>query len=283
MSQQTITPQLQQWIVQQARSGQPPQAVLKAMTGSGWREDVAIEALEATLSGFVQEHARANGLPEPVAVPEPLDGTGITRLWAGDREVSVLMSMMAPRVVLFGGVLSDAECDELIEQARPRMARSETVENETGGSQVHEARTSSGMFFQRGESPLCERIERRLAALLNWPFENGEGLQVLCYQPGAQYKPHHDYFDPVHAGTPAILARGGQRVGTVVMYLNTPGRGGGTTFPEVKLEVAAVKGHAVFFAYDRPHPMTRTLHGGAPVEAGEKWVATKWLRERVFI
>jgi prolyl 4-hydroxylase len=38
----------------------------------------------------------------------------------------------------------------------------------------------------------------------------------------------------------------------------------------------------VFFSYDRPHPATRTLHGGAPVIEGEKWVATKWLRERRF-
>ena len=51
---------------------------------------------------------------------------------------------------------------------------------------------------------------------------------------------------------------------------------------ELGLEVAPVKGHAVFFSYDRPDPATRTLHGGAPVLAGEKWVATKWLRERRF-
>jgi len=38
----------------------------------------------------------------------------------------------------------------------------------------------------------------------------------------------------------------------------------------------------VFFSYDRPHPDTRSLHGGSPVEAGEKWVATKWVRERRF-
>jgi prolyl 4-hydroxylase len=63
------------------------------------------------------------------------------------------------------------------------------------------------------------------------------------------------------------------------MYLNTPRRGGATVFPETRLEVAAQRGNAVFFSYDRPHPMTRTLHGGAPVLEGEKWVATKWLRE----
>jgi prolyl 4-hydroxylase len=53
-------------------------------------------------------------------------------------------------------------------------------------------------------------------------------------------------------------------------------------FPDVGLEVAPVRGNAVFFSYDRPHPATRTLHGGAEVSAGEKWVATKWMREGRF-
>ena len=39
---------------------------------------------------------------------------------------------------------------------------------------------------------------------------------------------------------------------------------------------------AVFFAYDRPYPATRTRHAGCPVLAGEKWVATKWVRDRRF-
>ena len=41
-------------------------------------------------------------------------------------------------------------------------------------------------------------------------------------------------------------------------------------------------GSAVFFSYDRPDASTGTLHGGAPVLEGEKWVATKWLREGEF-
>ena len=77
----------------------------------------------------------------------------------------------------------------------------------------------------------CERIERRLAAMVRWPYENGEGLQVLRYRHGAQYVPHYDYFDPAQPGTPRILQRGGQRVGTIVMYLRTPERGGATIFP----------------------------------------------------
>ena len=78
------------------------------------------------------------------------------------------------------------------------------------------------------------------------------------------------------------MKRGGQRLASLVMYLNTPLRGGGTTFPDVGFEVMPARGNAVFFSYDRPHPDTRTLHGGAPVLEGEKWVATKWLREGRF-
>jgi prolyl 4-hydroxylase len=44
-----------------------------------------------------------------------------------------------------------------------------------------------------------------------------------------------------------------------------------------------VRGSAVFFSYDRPHAITKTLHGGTPVLAGEKWVATKWMRQGVFV
>jgi prolyl 4-hydroxylase len=166
--------------------------------------------------------------------------------------------------------------------AAPRLARSETVDNATGGSEVNAARTSDGMFFERGEAPLITAIEQRIATLLRWPVANGEGLQILRYRPGAEYRPHHDYFDPEHPGTARILERGGQRVGTLVMYLNTPEGGGATTFPDIGLEVAPVRGNAVFFSYDHAHPDTRALHGGAPVTAGEKWVATKWLREGVF-
>jgi prolyl 4-hydroxylase len=127
------------------------------------------------------------------------------------------------------------------------------------------------------------RLEARIAKLVDWPEINGEGLQILHYRPGAEYKPHYDYFDPAEPGTPSILKRGGQRVATLVMYLSEPAKGGGTVFPDVHLEVAPKRGNAVFFSYDRPHPATRTLHGGAPVLEGEKWIATKWLREREFV
>lgn len=136
------------------------------------------------------------------------------------------------------------------------------------------------MFFERGENELVARVEARIAELLKWPVDRGEGMQVLRYVPGTQYVPHHDYLSPSVAGEDPYLRRGGQRVATLLMYLNDVESGGATTFPDAGLRVLPIKGNATFFSYDRPHPMTRTLHGGAPVLAGEKWVATKWLRAR---
>lgn len=277
MSDQVITPQLRQWIIEQSSAGHSVESVLSAMKTSGWREDTALTALETTLKEHAWPLVQAGK-----SLPEPTLASGATSVWAHDREVKVLVSMARPRVLVLGGLLSPQECEDMIALAQPRLARSETVINATGGSEVNVARTSQGMFFGRAENELCQRIEARIAALVNWPVDRGEGLQILHYGPGAEYKPHYDYFDPEQPGTPSILRRGGQRVATLVTYLNTPEAGGATVFPDIGLEVNAVAGNAVFFSYALPHPMTQTLHGGAPVVRGEKWVATKWLREQRF-
>ena len=280
---QNITPELRRWIVEQAEASMPAEDIVRGMMASGWEEAIARMALDQTLNGRPATPVAdaAVGDFATIGVPEPL-ADGVTSILADGHPVQVLMTLKHPRVVLFGGFMTPEECDALMEQARPRLERSETVDHATGGSEVNVARTSDGMFFKRGETDLVDRIERRIAALLRWPQTHGEGLQILRYRPGAQYQPHFDYFDPAQKGTVHILARGGQRVGTLVMYLNEPQGGGATIFPEAGLEVAPVKGQAVFFSYDRAHPSTGTLHGGAPVLAGEKWVATKWLRQGVF-
>ena len=287
-SPQAITPELRRWIIDQAEAGCRPQDVIESMKTSGWHEDVAVKAMENTLREHlatlpVDGYSAAEDLPPATAVPGPALDAAPTLLDVAGHRMQVLTTMKHPRVVVFGGLLTDEECSALMALAAPRLARSETVDNATGGSEVNAARTSDGMFFERGEHALIRTIEQRIADLLQWPLENGEGLQILRYRPGAEYRPHHDYFDPVHSGTPRILERGGQRVATLVMYLNTPDGGGATTFPDVGLEVAPVRGNAVFFSYDRAHVSTKTLHGGAPVTAGEKWVATKWLRQGVFV
>ena len=279
-----LTPELMQWVQSQSAAGVALPALLQSMRDVGWRENLARRALGLPEEGELPPPfttARPHGATA-ASVPEPELQTDPCCIRVDGHDIHVLMSLRNPRIVVFGNLLTEQECDAIIEAALPRMQRSLTVDNQSGGESVNDDRTSNGMFFQRGENQVVGKLEERIARLLNWPVENGEGLQVLHYRPGAEYKPHHDYFAPHEPGTPTILKRGGQRVGTLVMYLNEPVRGGGTTFPEVPLQVMPRRGNAVFFSYDRPDPATRTLHGGAPVLEGEKWIATKWLREREF-
>lgn len=286
------------WLVEQIRAGQPAQALLQAMCDRGWRRDVAMGLIAQAMGersdpGVVamppavaspQTDVPTNGDTAVAmkSMPEPAIDDGVLYVDVGDRRVPVLMHLPTPRIVLFGDFLSRQECDQLVEAARPRMQRSMTADPRTGETMVDTVRTSRGMFFHRDETPLVRTIEARIAKLLQWPVSHGEHLQVLHYRPGDRYEPHYDYFDPTQPGAAPLLARGGQRVATFLMYLREPGRGGDTTFPDLGLSFAPKRGSALFFSYPVPDPSSKSLHGGAPVQVGEKWVATKWLREGVF-
>lgn len=270
------TPDLMQWLTTQLAAGYAPSTLLHTLTQAGWSQQVAHAAVEACTQ------------PTPSSTPlSALPGPDLTQhahsVDVGDRSVQVLLSMQQPTLMLFDNLLSGTECEQLIADARPALSRSRTVAEQAQEGEINPSRTSHGMFYQRGQTPTVARLEARIAQLLRWPVECGEGLQVLNYHPGTEYKPHHDYFDPDKPHNAATLRRGGQRVGTLLIYLNDVPAGGCTYFPESQLRVHPRKGQAVFFAYASPEAHTRSLHGGDPVLAGEKWVATKWFREREFL
>lgn len=278
------TPEVLAWLAAQTARGCARPSLFKSMLDAGWQPAVAARIMQLTADEDAAFGA-LRGAPVVTAGLLPfasLDASG-TMVDAGDKWVQVTLHRQAPELMVFANLLSPAECDALIDAARPRLSRSLTVDTKTGGEELHPDRTSQGMFFTRSENAVVQRIETRIAKLLNWPQQNGEGLQVLRYPPGAQYRPHYDYFDPREPGTPAILKRGGQRVATLIMYLFEPEAGGATVFPDIDVQVAPVRGNAVFFSYPQAHPDSRTLHGGEPVTAGEKWIATKWLREGEFV
>lgn len=189
----------------------------------------------------------------------------------------------SPRVYYFTHFLTPAECDHIIEKARPQLKRSTVLDS--GAGAIDYRRTSEGVFFPSNPSDrVLKAIEKRIANLTKYPVENGEGLQVLHYQKGGEYRPHYDYFSASQAGGSAALIRGGQRVMTLIMYLNDPERGGETIFPLANASVNPRKGCAVLFYNVTPDGADdpRSLHGGAPVLEGEKWIMTKWIRERPF-
>ncbi len=284
-----VTPELQRWVEDQLDRGCDPAEMVEAMVTVGHARPFA-ESLLAGASGWSMEARTDPGVASTDAtelneVPEPLTmslASGANAIDCGDRQVEVLINMHYPRIVVFGGLLDGHECDALVEASRPKLARSETVDRASGGTERNAARTSEGTYFFHDASPLIETLNRRIARATRWPLAHGEPLQILHYGMGAEYQPHYDYFDLADPGTPKLLEHGGQRVATLIVYLNTPAAGGATVFPDIGLEVAPRKGNAVFFSYDRPSPESRTLHGGTPVTAGEKWIATRWMRQHVY-
>ena len=267
--------ELHDWIVLNTEAGHPPDTLLDRLLEAGWSETVALDALESTLRSRAAELGVVT-VPEPDLIGSP------TSITVSGRQVDVMFSITSPRLVVFRKFLSDEECDAVIEAARPRLSASTVIDNDSGANAMHEGRVSEGMFFARCESSLIRNIEERISELVRWPLDHGETIQVLRYGIGGKYDPHHDYFDPTISGSAEPIRIAGNRVGTLIMVLQAPVRGGSTLFPDVGVEVFAQKGNAVFFSYNRPVASTKTLHGGAPVAEGEKWIATKWLREKPF-
>ncbi|PPA71149.1 2OG-Fe(II) oxygenase [Jeotgalibacillus proteolyticus] len=189
-----------------------------------------------------------------------------------DREISILVKYEEPLIVLLGNVLSDEECEKLILLSKDKMNRSKIGVSRV----VNEIRTSSSMFFQERENDLIMKIENRISSIMNIPIEHGEGIQILNYTPGQEYKAHFDFF----SSKEKVIKN--NRISTIIIYLNNVESGGETVFPELNLSFSPKKGTAVYFEYfyNDKKKNEQTLHAGAPIVAGEKWVATQWMRRQ---
>ncbi|XVE81095.1 hypothetical protein DITRI_Ditri15bG0035700 [Diplodiscus trichospermus] len=220
--------------------------------------------------------------------------------WHGDKEAEILrlgyvkpeVISWSPRIIVLHSFLSSEECDYLRAIARPRLQVSTVVDTRTGKGIKSNVRTSSGMFLSPTERkyPMIQAIEKRISVFSQIPAEHGELIQVLRYEKGQFYKPHHDYFSDTFN-----LKRGGQRIATMLMYLSDDVEGGETYFPkagtddcncggkiEKGLSVKPIKGDAVLFwsmGLDGESD-PKSIHGGCEVLSGEKWSATKWMRQK---
>lgn len=207
--------------------------------------------------------------------------TNIVR--TNDRNVPIIAALASPQLFIFAQLFDEVECDGLMKLSMSRMEPS-TVADKGGLYSQDAARTSSGVKLKRCENDLIVKLERRVSELLNYPEENMEPFQVLRYRPGEEYKPHQDYFNPSVEDNKTYLANGGQRLATLIIYLNDVPAGGSTNFPKIGLNVMPKRGDAVLFSYltedQRVDP--RLQHAGSPVLSGEKWIATKWLRQMEY-
>lgn len=285
-----VKPQMRSWIVHNLDRGCPPEQLIEGLIAQRFDPPIA----QGLIRAFVD--ARTAGVPLTadtlrIEMPDAAYETDSPRMAAGhslhvaDRVVSVVARVSRPVIAVLANVMSAEECEELVALARPRLRPSTVVAPATGDNGVAEYRNSEGMFFMPGETPLVAALDARFSEIMNLPVSHGEGLQVLRYRPGTRYAPHFDFLVPRNEASERSLKRSGQRVSTLVTYLNDVLGGGETAFPHAGLTVSPIRGNAVYFEYcnRRGQVDSASLHAGAPVTNGEKWVATKWMRERPFV
>ena len=176
-------------------------------------------------------------------------------------------------------VLTPEECKEIIENGDPNMSKSETV-----GEEIKGYRTSSNTYVGNKSTPLMEKISLITEVLTEIPMKNQEDLCVVKYEEGEEYKPHHDYFTHQnHEEAREEESRGGDRVYTVMFYLNDDFEEGGTLFLEPNIEVRPKTGRCVIWKnYLDGKPNGKSFHAGLPIKTGVKYIGVKWIRKNEF-
>mmetsp|Transcript_14641 Transcript_14641/g.36453 ORF Transcript_14641/g.36453 Transcript_14641/m.36453 type:complete len:287 (-) Transcript_14641:183-1043(-) len=198
-----------------------------------------------------------------------------------------------PKAYVYHNFLTPEERAHMVRIAAPLLKRSR-VSGANGTGVIDEIRTSYGMFINRLQDPIIERIEKRISLVTHVPVSHQEAIQVLRYTKGQTYRAHYDSGAEKGGHGPQF------RLATFLMYLSDVEEGGETVFKREGADAATKDiidwrncndgsfkykprlGDAVLFWSTTPDGEIdpHALHGGCPVVKGEKWVVTKWLRSK---
>ncbi|KAL7002887.1 procollagen-proline 4-dioxygenase [Sarracenia purpurea var. burkii] len=165
---------------------------------------------------------------------------------------------------------------------------------ELGFPSIQQGTEDSGTFLSAAEdrTGILEVIEYKIARATMIPRSHGEAFNVLRYEIGQRYVSHYDTFNPAEYGH-----QNSQRLASFLLYLSDVEEGGETMFPYengsnmgvgydyekcIGLKVKPRQGDGLLFYSLFPNGTIdkTSLHGSCPVIRGEKWVATKWIRDQ---
>lgn len=184
-----------------------------------------------------------------------------------------------PRIGVARGAFSRAECDMLMAFAALRMAPAEIFDDAEQRGRVHPHRTAWNASFLTGSLNLpVVAMRAKLVSIAGLPERHAEPLNVLRYRRGEEYRPHHDFLSE----TEEDFRKRGQRVRTALIYLNDRFAGGETRFLTPGVDFRGAPGDVVVFdnVDETGKPDVTARHASLPVQSGEKWLASLWIRDR---
>mmetsp|Transcript_3089 Transcript_3089/g.9434 ORF Transcript_3089/g.9434 Transcript_3089/m.9434 type:complete len:265 (-) Transcript_3089:99-893(-) len=222
---------------------------------------------------------RLGVLPVPVVPPQqhqPPGGKGGKYYLALNPQYPGLAAIhVRPPIFTVENFLSAQECDAMIAAARRHMTPAPVVG--PGNGEVSVSRTSSTCYLAREDLP---SVVTKVCALTGKPVEHLELPQVGRYRNGEFYKPHYDAFDTASPDGRRFARNGGQRVATVLVYLNDVHNGGATFFSKLGLRLLPRKGLAlVFFPSTLDGALDDQYLHTAETAIDTKWVSQIWIRQ----
>jgi prolyl 4-hydroxylase len=234
-----------------------------------------------------------NALKEHISLRlDRFDDHGVEMNVATDRApMKLRLIHQSPPVLAIDNYLTPEQCHEVQEVVEVPPSTITNHQQQEEAVQVNSAtfsplatskRTSTSWFCHYAQVPT---MLAKMNHMLGIPLELMEEPQIVRYKTGQEFSWH---YDEVPA---AQLSNGGQRLATLLVYLNTVQNGGGSIFRDLEdrdgnpLTMRPVQGSALLFfpADANGIPDDRTLHKGEVVTLDdEKWIIQMWIHERQY-
>jgi prolyl 4-hydroxylase len=188
-----------------------------------------------------------------------------------------------PEIYTIDNFLTEEECQHFIDISKDKFKRSIVADDKGGKGKISDGRTSNNTWIKHDHDSITFAIGSKIANIVNIPLENAESFQVVHYDEKQEYRQHYDGWK--HDYSPKALKnmeKGGQRMKTALVYLNTVEEGGGTKMTKLNKTINAEQGKLLVFNNTYKDSHERHLlseHAGTPVLKGEKYIFNLWFRE----
>lgn len=238
--------------------------------------------LEMKKAGLTDDDIKLALGPAHNAVTAPVDHLAIatcaiTRKAEAHPDIRQLVTRKA-QVFTWENFMSEDECRRTVALIDGHL-RPSTVTDARGDAHV---RTSSTCDLGEIVDPFVYELDRKIADAIGIHWSYSEPNQGQKYLVGQEFKSHTDYFEPNTAEFLPNTGERGQRTWTFMVYLNSTPEGGATRFPRLEKLFRPKQGTAVIWNNLNPDGSVNpfTLHHGMKPRRGEKYIITKWFREK---
>ena len=190
-----------------------------------------------------------------------------------------------PEIFYIDKFITNKEIEYIIDVSKDNLKKANVsfLKKDASNYKNFKGRTNKSYWLDKKSDPIVLKLCKRIAKEIGCNWEHFENYQVIHYGPGEEYKYHFDAYDKKDLEKyHHFCNERGNRLKTVLVYMNDVEEGGSTGFKNIGKQVEAKKGRMVVFenVNKKNEIYKRSLHAGLPVIKGEKWAFNLWLREK---